>query len=172
VASAPLASAGASLRPHRRAALAAALLALAMPLGANEGARVVKQAPLPDARATVVVAEGDLEPRSIGSYTIRVYAATDPRFPYDRFLAGAVRPRNGGVEELRFADVDRDGIADIIVVMRAAGTGGHRSADAFRLRGDALRLLGSVSGLAKDADPVRALSARLQNDRSAHELKR
>jgi len=56
--------------------------------------------------------------------------------------------------------------------MRAAGTGGYRSADAFRLRGRALVLLGSVSGLAKDADPVRALSARLQNDRSAHELKR
>jgi Periplasmic lysozyme inhibitor of I-type lysozyme len=157
---------------RRRAALAAALLALAVPLGADEGARAVKQAPLPGARVTIVVAEGDFEPRSVGSYSVRAYTATNARFAYDRFLAGAVRPRNGSVEQLRFADVDRDGTADIIVVMRAAGTGGYRSADAFRLRGRALVLLGSVSGLAKDADPVRALTARLQIDRSANELKR
>ncbi|HEX7249317.1 MAG TPA: PliI family lysozyme inhibitor of I-type lysozyme [Burkholderiales bacterium] len=155
-----------------RALLAAALLALVAPTAFGEGERVVKQAALPAAQATVVVAEGGFEPRSIGSYSVRAYDARDPRHPYDRFLAGAVRPRNGSVEELRFADVDRDGIADIIVVMRAAGTGGYRSADAFRLRGRALVLLGSVSGLAKDADPVRALAAGLAAGRSTKEPKR
>lgn len=156
-----------------RAAVAAALLlSLSVPLRADEGARVVKKAPLPGANATIVVAEGDFEPRSIGSYSIRAYAAADARFPYDRFLAGTVRARNGVVEEMRFADVNRDGTADIVVVMRAVGTGGHRSADAFRLQGRALELLGSVSGLAKDADPVRALAARLQPKQSGNELNR
>lgn len=160
------------MRARGLLACTAFLLAFAAPLRADESARVVKKASLPGARATIVVAEGDFEPRSIGSYSIRAYAAADARFPYDRFFAGAVRPRNGVVEELRLADVDRDGFADIVVVMRAAGTGGHRSADAFRLRGRALELLGSVSGLAKDADPVRALSARVQTGRSANELRR
>jgi Periplasmic lysozyme inhibitor of I-type lysozyme len=155
-----------NMRAHALLACTALLLALSMPLRAEEGVRVVKKALLPSAQATIVVAEGDFEPRSIGSYSIRAYATADVRFPYDRFLAGRVRPRNGVVEELRFADVDRDGLADIVVVMRAAGTGGHRSADAFRLRGRALELLGSVSGLAMDADPVRALAARLQTGRS------
>jgi hypothetical protein len=150
----------------------ALLLAVSTSPLADGGARFVRSAPLPDARATIVVAEGDFEPRSIGSYSIRAYAAADARFPYDRFLAGAVRPRNGVVEELRFADVDGDGAPDIIVVMRASGTGGHRSADAFHLQGRALGLLGSVSGLARDADPVRALTTRLRTGSSANEPKR
>ncbi|TVS10466.1 MAG: hypothetical protein EA424_25265 [Planctomycetaceae bacterium] len=57
--------------------------------------------------------------------------------------------------------MDRDGLPDIIVVVRTAGTGGYLSAEAFRLRGTVLTLLGSVSGLPGDADPVRALEARL-----------
>jgi hypothetical protein len=161
-----------NMRAHGRLACSALLLAFSVPLLADGSTRVVKSAPLPGARATIVVAEGDFEPRSVGSYSIRAYAAADARFPHDRFLAGAVRPRNGVVEELRFADVNGDGAADIIVVMRTAGTGGHRSADAFHLQGRALGLLGSVSGLAKDADPVRALAARLQTGSSANEPKR
>jgi Periplasmic lysozyme inhibitor of I-type lysozyme len=157
---------------HARALLAAMLFALAAPPAAGAEERVVKRAALPAAHATVVVAEGDLEPRSVGSYSIRAYDTRDPRHPYDRFLAGAVRPRNGAIEELRFADVDRDGLADIIVVMRGAGTGGYRSADAFRLRGRTLKLLGSVSGLAKDADPVRALAGRLAAARPMKEPSR
>lgn len=153
-------------------ACSALLLACSMSLLADGGARFVRSASLPGARATIVVAEGDYEPRSVGSYSIRAYAAGDARFPYDRFLAGAVRPRNGVVEELRFADVDGDGATDVIVVMRAAGTGGHLSADAFRLQGRALALLGSVSGLARDADPVRELTARLQTGSSANKPKR
>jgi hypothetical protein len=34
---------------------------------------------------------------------------------------------------------------------------------AFRLQGTTVTLLGSVSGLASDADPVRALEAELRN---------
>lgn len=160
-----------SVRACGLLACTAFLLALAAPLRADEGSRVIKVGPMPGARATIVIAEGDFEPRSIGSYSIRAYAAADARFPYDRFFAGAVRPRNGVVEALRFADVDGDGAADVVVLMRATGTGGHQSADAFRLRGRVLDLLGSVSGLPKDADPVRALAARLQTGRSAHKLK-
>ena len=111
----------------------------------------------------MVVAEGDFEPRSIGSYSLRAYAGTNPRFTYDIFIAGTVRPRDGTVEDVRFSDVDHDGSPEIIVVMRSAGTGGHLSADAFLLHGTVLTLLETVAGLAKDADPIRALEAKLTN---------
>ena len=44
---------------------------------------------------------------------------------------------------------------------RIAGTGGYLAADAFMLKGDSLTLMQSVSGLAKDADFIRALQTRL-----------
>ena len=105
-----------------------------------------------------VADEGEGEPRSIGSYALRLYKAGDPSFPYDAFVAGAVRPRDGTLEALKFADIDRDGRPEVIVVARSAGTGGYLSADAFRLQKDALVLAASKSGLPADADPVAALS--------------
>lgn len=132
-------------------------------LGAEENARLLRKAVIPGGPRIVVVAEGDFEPRSIGSYSLRAYAGTNPRFPYDIFIAGTVRPRDGTVEDARFSDVDRDGSPEIIVVMRSAGTGGHLSADAFQLHGTVLTLLEAVAGLAEDADPIRALEAKLTN---------
>jgi hypothetical protein len=141
--------------------VAFSLLAVSTALGADEDSRSVRKAMLPGASTTVVVAEGDFEPRSVGSYSLRVYAGTNPRFPHDDFIAGVVRPRDGTVEDIRFADLDGDGVPDIIVVIRSAGTGGYLSADAFRFRGRALTLLASVSGLARDADPIPALKTKL-----------
>lgn len=108
----------------------------------------------------VVVAEGELEPRGVGSYSVRVYGGSDPRFPYDDFIAGTIRARDGTIDRVFFTDLDGHGSPEIVVVLRAAGTGGYLSADAFRVHGSTLSLIDSVSGLAKDADPVRALEAR------------
>jgi len=129
--------------------------------GAEENARLLRKAVIPGGLRIVVVAEGDFEPSSVGSYSLRAYAGTNPRFPYDIFIAGTVRPRDGTVEEVRFSDVDRDGSPEIIVVIRSAETEGYLSADAFQLQGTVLTLLAAVSGLAKDADPIRALEAKL-----------
>ena len=131
--------------------------------GAEENARLLRKAVIPGGPRIVVVAEGDFEPSSVGSYSLRVYAGTNPRFPYDSFIAGTVRSRDGTVEEVRFSDVDRDGSPEIIVVIRSAGTGGYLSADAFQLQGTVLTLVEAVSGLAKDTDPLRALEAKLTN---------
>ena len=135
-------------------------LAASVTLAAGQGARIVSKV-LPGTSTVVVVAEGELEPRSVGSYSVRTYAGTSPRFPYDDFIAGAVRPRDGSLDDVLFSDVDGDGSAEIVVVIRSAGTGGYLSADAFRLRGTTLSLAGSVSGLPSDADPVRALEIKL-----------
>jgi hypothetical protein len=136
------------------------MLVLSTALGAEDSARLVRRAAFPGTPKVAVAAEGDFEPRSNGSYSLRVYAGTNPRFLYDDFVAGTVRPRDGTVEDVRFSDLDRDGSPDIIVVMRSAGTGSYLSADAFQLQGTVLTLLESVSGLAREADPIRALEAK------------
>lgn len=123
--------------------------------------RIVKTATYSQTQGAVVVAEGDLEPRSIGSYSVRLYAKNDPAFPYDSFITGTVRPRDGSIENVRFADLDRDGIPEILVIMRAAGSGGFLSADAFRFQERTLTLLTSVSGIEGNADPVRALASEV-----------
>ena len=138
-----------------------ALLLISLPAApAAAQDRAARQALLPGTTKVVVVAEGELEPRSTGSYSLRIYGGANRSHPYDDFVAGIVRPRSGEVERLVFGDVNGDRIPDIVVVMRSAGTGGHLSADAFRLRGRLLEHLGSVRGLAKDADAVRALRAK------------
>src|SRR5262245_4741611 len=50
------------------------MVAVPPALGAEEGARLVKKAPFPGSPQIAVVAEGDFEPRSIGSYSLRIYA--------------------------------------------------------------------------------------------------
>ena len=118
------------------------------------------QSALPGTSKVVVVAEGELEPRSVGSYSLRVYGGANPGHPYDDFIAGLVWRRDGSVEKLVFGDVDGDRNPDIVIVIRSAGTGGYLSADAFRLRGRGLWHLASVKGLANDADPLRALKQK------------
>src|SRR5689334_8917838 len=87
--------------PYPLLYLAAASAASAA-FGADKDARIVKQAHIPGASSVVVIAEGDFEPRSAGSYSVRVYGGTDARFPFDAFVAGAVRPRDGTIERLAF----------------------------------------------------------------------
>ena len=117
---------------------------------------------IPGTSTVVVVAEGELEPRSMGSYSVRTYAGSDPRFPYDRFIAGIVRPRDGTIERVLFSDLDHDGHPEIIVVTRSAGSGDFLCAEAFSLRITTLSLFESACGLPKDADPVSALEGKLR----------
>lgn len=141
-----------------RALLAAALLASAAPAVAADLNRIVLNGSDEGLAVNVVADEGEGEPRSTGSYALRLYKSGDPSFPFDAFVAGAVRARDGTLEALKFADLNRDGKNEIIVVVRSAGTGGYLSADAFRLQKDALVLVASKSGLAANADPVAELS--------------
>lgn len=148
---------------HVSASLLLALACVGIAWSAGSG-RVTKQA-FPGKSTTVVVAEGDHEPRSIGSYTIRIYGATNANFAFDDFIAGMVRPRDGAIEGIRFADLDRDGNPEVIVLLRSTGTGGYLSADAYRFRGNSLTLLATVSDLAKDADALHALQSKVEQSR-------
>jgi hypothetical protein len=120
------------------------------------------QAAIPGTAWIAVAAEGEGEPRSVGSYALRVYSPSPEGGARDRFVAGAIRPRDGALESIRFADLDLDGTPELVVVLRSAGSGGYLSADAFRLRGGVPRHAASVESLPADDEPLRALAAKLR----------
>lgn len=140
-------------------------LAISTSALALNGQRVVKQGVLPHTGQAVVVAEGDLEPRSIGSYTVHLYAK-NTAYPHDHFVGGIVHTRNGVVDALRFEDIDGDSKPEIVVIIRYTGSGGFISADAFAPHGTTLRLVSSVAGLPSNQDPIQALIQTLRHKHS------
>ena len=142
-----------------------AFLLTGLAQGSERNLRFVEKLQVPSSAEVIVVAEGDFEPRSTGSYSLRIYGGASKKFPTDDFVAGLVRPRNGTVEAVKFADVDGDDKPEIVVIIRAAGSGGYVSADAFRYRNRSIEFIGSVSDLDKKMDPIQALRDKLK----AHE---
>ena len=99
-----------------------------------ENDRFVWQFGLNDGK-TLVVAEGDREPRSIGSYTVRIY----DDLTVGALVAGVVRPRNGFVQEVKMRDLDRDGREEIIIRIETAGSGPYVALNVFTFDGKQLR---------------------------------
>lgn len=111
----------------------------------------------PGSALNVVVDEGAAEPRSIGSYAMRLYDGRRGAAAHDAYVTGLVRPRDGTLAKVDFADLDRDGSAELVVITRSAGSGGYLAADAFRLRYGVLSRVAGVEGLEPSADVVSAL---------------
>ncbi|MGY0215829.1 PliI family lysozyme inhibitor of I-type lysozyme [Endozoicomonadaceae bacterium StTr2] len=130
----------------------------------DDSSRFLQQLTLKPGEQVVVIAEGDREPRSAGSYSIRLYAGYEPRFPTDDFLDGLIRPRDGSIEKVTLEATDNSDMPSVVVIIRNAGSGGYLSADAFKLdqTGRRLELSGSVEGLASDADPVTELKKQFK----------
>lgn len=120
--------------------------------------RFVQKIKLPS-QLTAVVAEGDFEARSIGSFSVRLYSAeaAQPGDDTTFFVAGIIRERDGSIEKVELADIDGDGKPELVVTVRNAGTGSYLSAAAFAFDKKRVWLQASVADLAKDADPVAAL---------------
>ena len=110
----------------------------------------------------MVVTEGEFEPRSVGSYAIRLYTGRSAAFPLDEFVAGMIRTRIGTIEAVRFESIDGDDQAEIVVVVRSAGSGGYLAADAFRYGAGVLEPAASVAGLDRAANPIEALIEKLR----------
>ena len=140
------------------------VLLAAFDSGAQPNLRFAKWFQIPGASAVVVVAEGEFEPRSVGSYALRIYLGAVKKFPTDEFVVGIIRPRNGTIEAVRFESVDADDSREIVVIMRAVGSGGYVSADSFRYRNGLLEWVASVSHLDKKADAIAALRDKLKSD--------
>ena len=118
--------------------------------------RFVSKLTLPTGE-TVVVAEGDFEARSIGSFSVRLYEAAAAPDDTTFFIAGLIRSRDGVVEKVILADVDGHRKQEIVVIVRSVGTGSYLSAHAFAIEKDELIFRTAVEGLAADANPVAAL---------------
>lgn len=108
-----------------------------------------------------VVAEGDFEPRSMGSYSVRMYEVLNPDFPTDNFVCGIVAERDGSVERVIVHDLDGKGMKEVIVTIRCVGTGSYLSAHAYRYEDGALTLAASFESLPKDTDSLLALKRQL-----------
>jgi hypothetical protein len=132
------------------------LLLLAVPTHAQASERFVAKIALPTGQ-TAVVAEGDFEARSIGSFSVRLYAKAEPPDATTFFTSGLVRPRDGTVEKIVLADVDGSGEQEIVVITRSAGSGGYLSAQAFVVTGDQVSFVAEVNDLPPNEDVVEAL---------------
>jgi ecotin len=131
--------------------------------GIGHGARFVQKTVLPNKRIAVV-AEGEGEARSIGSYSLRVYSTETSTSPNDTtfYRGGIIRARDGSIEQVLLTELISGQPASLVVLIRSAGTGGFQSVDAFDLSGDSIRLRASVAGVNAEADPLRALQAQLE----------
>ena len=121
-----------------------------------EPERFISTLKLPSGQ-TVVVAEGDFEARSLGSFSLRVYDAAEPGDATTFFRAGEVRARDGAIEKVVLADVAGDPQPEVVVIVRSVGTGSYLSAQAFVVDPQQVRLQSVVQGLPATADPLAAL---------------
>jgi Periplasmic lysozyme inhibitor of I-type lysozyme len=103
------------------------LLSIGLAHGAEGSLRFVKKFQIPDSAEVLIVAEGDFEPRGIGSYSLRVYGGRSKKFPTDDFVAGLIRPRNGTIEALRFDDVEEKAEAEKLRLRPTTGVDGINS---------------------------------------------
>jgi len=107
----------------------------------------------------VVITEGLGEPRSIGSYSLRIYSVLNPKYLYDNFITGMVLARDGVIEKVMTYDLDKDGSDEIVIIVRNVGTGSYLSAKAIKYNGKSARVLLSLNGLNKDVNPIQSLES-------------
>jgi hypothetical protein len=147
---------------------AALLLPCMVTGGAATAVRFTQTVPL--AKGLVaVVAEGDLEARSMGSYTVRAYFDAEARSGNETtfYAAGVVRPRDGTVRSASALALPGRPGPLLMVVMQSAGSGGYLSAEAFAVEPRAVRVLARVSDLGPAEDPATHLRRRLGAPASA-----
>ena len=132
---------------HILAAFGASIL-FASPVLADGGVVV----PLPDKRVAVI-SKGDLEPASIGSYTVALYK-DDTLIDY---LGGGIFSRDGSVFDdsgkpyVEFADITGDGNPEMIVSKLTAGSGNYLDVDVLKLNDASVeRVLNFSSDTKKD----------------------
>lgn len=91
-----------------------------------------------DTGQRLVVEESSLEPRSIGSFSVRLYSGANPKFPYDDFRRGLLLKRDGILESVRVLP-PQDGHARVLITVRSVGSGSHASYHLLTLSGDRIR---------------------------------
>lgn len=132
------------------------VILLVTPLQASQNERFLEKIQLPN-KMSVVVAEGDLEARSMGSFSLRLYEAASPQDATTFFLSRIIRPRGGELTKISLANINRDKQPELIVEIRSVGTGGYLSAQAFSFADNQAKLCATINDLPPTADPIAAL---------------
>lgn len=138
-----------------------ACLCLVTAAASADAERYARKIALPDGQ-TAVVAEGDLEARSIGTYSVRLYRDDD----LANYESGMIRARDGAIEDVRVADLDGKGNDQLVVIVRSVGTGGYLSAQAFAFDDGRIEARSKVTDLPKDADPIAAMTKTTKSDKT------
>ncbi|WP_434777630.1 PliI family lysozyme inhibitor of I-type lysozyme [Neisseria sp. Ec49-e6-T10] len=118
---------------------------------------------LPDSRVAVV-ASGDLEGASVGSYSLAIYTNSD----LIDFVVGAIFPRDGsifmdnGEPRVEFADMNGDGKEEIVITKLTAGSGAYLEVDILSIEDKSIKLLARETGEDKTAI-LKILEKKLKN---------
>jgi len=136
---------------------AAFVACVVTPFAANASERYVERIVLPNGQAAIV-AEGDDEAQASGSYTVRLYDSD-----HMRYRSGVIVARDGAIEDVALADLERNGREQIVVVLRQAP--GVRSAQAFAVKDNRVEARSHVEDLPDDADAVAMLTKTSRSDK-------
>lgn len=91
-----------------------------------------------DSGQILVIEESSLEPRSIGSFSVRLYSGANPKFPYDDYRRGLLLKRDGVLQSARTLP-PQDGHARVLITVRSVGSGSHPSYHLLTISGDRIR---------------------------------
>ncbi len=120
-----------------------------------QAATVIKKK-LPDGRR-ITVAEGPAEPRSIGSFSLRLYSGVNPKGPQDDFLGGRIDERDGFLESVEMIDLIGDKVPELIVVLRNVGTSSSLDLHVYQINKSGFELVRSFASLDKAIRPAQFL---------------
>jgi hypothetical protein len=84
---------------------------------------------------TAVVAEGDLEPRSTGTYTVRIYKDLKS----GAFVTGLTKERDGAICNIGFGDLNKDGRKELFVETKTSLQENYINIDVFDFDGVRLK---------------------------------
>lgn len=135
---------------------------LSIHLYAADSDRFIKKLTLPTGQM-IVVAEGEFEARSIGSFSVRIYDVAPAQDETTFFIAGLIHLRDGTIEKVILNDVNNDRQPEIIVIARSVGTGNYLSAYAFAFTKDGLFFRTAVEGLSPDVNLIAALKEKIKD---------
>lgn len=143
---------------HFRTLLTTLLLIVPITTWAQQ--RFSSQLTLPTGQ-TLVIQESDLEARSIGSFSVRLYQAAAAPDTTTFFSDGLIRPRDGMVEKAYLADLNDDNQPELIVQVRSAGTGNYLSLHVFNIQQEKISVVMELNELAATVDPIAALKKEM-----------
>lgn len=136
------------------------LILLPTQLMAEEVGRFIDRIRLPSGQ-TVVVAEGEFEARSIGSFSIRLYASAEKQDETTFFQDGLIHARDGVIERVLLEEISGDDRPEIIVVARSVGSGNYLAGYAFAYGSEQLTLLAFLEGMSPEKNPAAELRHRM-----------